>query len=307
MGRSGRIAARLALSLAILTGFTVGAFPGARPYASDIVLLAAREPSAGSAADASHLKTGPPLALSRADPDPHRASLWPRHDADPDTLWVARFSRSAAAEAESSGSGWVPIAFGGGRGEIEYRPSARDQRSCLQAEARGAGSGLIRLVTVEPHELPRFRWSWWVQGPVPGGDLTRKEGDDAAARIYVNFRFDPSRAGLVDRLKHRLASRRFGGEAPGRSLVYVWGNGLPPGTVIPNAYTDQAMIIVVRSGEVEAGRWWDEERNILADFRKAFGEDPPGITSVAIMSDTDDTGTEAFACYGDILFLGPNP
>ena len=295
----------IVLSLAILTGLTAGARPGARPYTPVGSLLAGGAPANGPAPHASHPKTAPPLALSWADTDSHRASLWPRYNPDPDTLWVAQFSRSPSADP--SGSGWVPIAFGGGRGETEYWPSAREGRSCLQAEARGAGSGLIRLMELQPRDFPRLRWSWWVLGPVPGGDLTRKEGDDAAARVYVNFRFDPSRAGLVDRLKHRLASRRFGGEAPGRSLVYVWANSLPPGTVIPNAYTDEAMIIVVRSGEEDARRWWDEERNILADFRRAFGEDPPEITSLAIMSDADDTGTEALACYGDIHFLSPGP
>jgi hypothetical protein len=221
----------------------------------------------------------------------------------PDTLWVARFSPSPSEDP--SDSGWLPLAFGGGRGETRYRPSARDGRSCLQAEAEGAGSGLIRLVTVQPEEFPRLRWSWWVEGPVPGGDLTRKEGDDAAARIYVNFRFDPSRAGLLDRLRHRLAGRRFGGDAPGQSLVYVWAASLPLETVVPNAYTDKAMMVVVRSGEAEAGRWWNEERNILEDFRRAFGDPPPDITSVAIMTDADDTGAEATACYGDIFFLPP--
>jgi hypothetical protein len=232
-------------------------------------------------------------------PEPLRAGRIRR----PDTLWVARFSRSPWEEP--SDSDWRPIAFGGGRGETQYRPSTRDGRSCLQADARGAGSGLIRLVNLEPGEFPLLRWSWWVQGPVPGGDLTRKEGDDAAARVYVNFRFDPSRAGFLDRLKHRLAGRRFGGDAPGQSLVYVWGTILPPETVTPNAYTDKAMMVVVRSGEAEAGRWWDEERNILEDFRRAFGEPPPDITSVAIMTDADDTGAEATACYGDIFFLSP--
>jgi hypothetical protein len=292
----------IVLPFAILTALTVGALPGAGPNTVVGALPAAGAPATGPEADPSHPKTAPPLPLSRADTDPFRASFWRRHNPDPDTLWVARFSRSPAAD--HSDSEWRPIAFGGGRGETEYRPSAREGRSCLQAEARGAGSGLIRLMEAEPLDFPRLRWSWWVQGPVPGGDLTRKDGDDAAARVYVNFRFDHSRAGLVDRLRHRLASRRFGGEAPGKSLVYVWANNLPPGTMIPNAYTDKAMIIVVRSGVEDARRWWDEERNILEDFRKAFGEDPPGITSVAIMTDADDTGAQAMACYGDILLIG---
>lgn len=219
----------------------------------------------------------------------------------PDTLRVARFSDPLPPD--SIPAGWLPISFGGDRGTTEYREAERDGRICLLGDAEAAGSGLVKPLVADPGAFPRLRWSWWVPGPVPGGDVYRKEGDDFAARIYVNFRFESSRAGIFDRLKHRLAGDRFGGEAPGRSLVYVWGNLTPPGTMAPNAYTDKAMVVVVRSGEEGTRRWWTEERNLLEDFREAFGYDPPEITSLAIMTDADDTGATASACYGDIVLL----
>ena len=43
-------------------------------------------------------------------------------------------------------------------------------------------------------------------------------------------------------------------------------------------------------------------RNVLEDFRQAFGTDPPLITGVAIMTDTDNTGESATAYYGDLVF-----
>ncbi len=233
----------------------------------------------------------------------------PEHPASPrtDTLVVAQFSLlpSRTPVEEFLAPAWLPLSFGNDRGLTEYRAARRGGRDCLHARTRGGASGLVKPLVVDPAVHPTIRWSWWVQGPVPGGDLTRKEGDDFAARIYVNFRFEPSKAGFLDRLKHRLAGSRFGGEAPGRSLVYVWGNTQPPGTAAPNAYTDKAMVIVVRSGETEAGAWHTEERDIREDFRMAFGDEPPEITSIAIMSDADDTGAAAEACYGDISLLGP--
>ena len=42
------------------------------------------------------------------------------------------------------------------------------------------------------------------------------------------------------------------------------------------------------------------------DYRRAFGEDPPRIGAVAIMTDTDNTGEEAVAWYGAIRFLPPS-
>ena len=45
-----------------------------------------------------------------------------------------------------------------------------------------------------------------------------------------------------------------------------------------------------------------EMRNIHEDYKQAFGEEPPMISGVAIMTDTDNTGESAIAWYGDITF-----
>jgi len=48
--------------------------------------------------------------------------------------------------------------------------------------------------------------------------------------------------------------------------------------------------------------WITEERDVLEDYRKAFGEDPGDVTGVAIMTNTDNIGGQATAWYGDIVF-----
>jgi hypothetical protein len=60
------------------------------------------------------------------------------------------------------------------------------------------------------------------------------------------------------------------------------------------------MLIAVESGNSRAGQWVTVERDILADYRRVFGEDPPEAGGIAIMTDTDNTGAEATAWYGDI-------
>ncbi len=44
------------------------------------------------------------------------------------------------------------------------------------------------------------------------------------------------------------------------------------------------------------------EYPLVADYKKAFGESPPRINGVAIMTDSDDTNGSATAYYGDIIF-----
>ncbi len=222
-------------------------------------------------------------------------------DRPPDTLPVALFTSSPSSD--SLPAGWVRLIFGDEQGETSFLAAQQSGRYCMAATATATASGIIRRVDVDPEAYPRVTWSWWVDGPVPGGDLTKKEGDDFSARLFVNFEFQPDEAGFWGRMKHRLAGGRFGGEAPGRSLIYVWGNLASPGTMAPSAYTDQAVQFVVRSGAKEARTWWTEERNVLQDYREAFGEDPPSIVGFAVMTDADDTAASAAACYGDILLL----
>jgi hypothetical protein len=59
-------------------------------------------------------------------------------------------------------------------------------------------------------------------------------------------------------------------------------------------------MVAVESGDGKAGQWVTEERNIFEDYKRFFGEDPPQLGAVALMSDTDNTGDEAVAYFGDI-------
>jgi hypothetical protein len=63
------------------------------------------------------------------------------------------------------------------------------------------------------------------------------------------------------------------------------------------------MLVAVESGNGNAGKWVNEERNIYEDYRKFFGEEPPLLGAVALMTDTDNTGEEAVAWYGDITLV----
>jgi hypothetical protein len=72
--------------------------------------------------------------------------------------------------------------------------------------------------------------------------------------------------------------------------------------MVPNPYTDRVIMIVVESGEAKLNQWVKEERNIYEDYKKAFKEEPPAISGIAIMTDTDNTGESVTAFYGDIIF-----
>ena len=170
----------------------------------------------------------------------------------------------------------------------------------MKATAEASASGLIHRLDADPRETPVLRWRWKVENLISGADVTRKRGDDYPARIYVTFAYDPSRASLAQRIQYGAARLIYGEYPPHSGLSYIWESKAPAGTVVPNAVTERVRMIVVDSGPGDLGRWVQHERNIRDDYLQAFGEEPPRISGVAIMTDTDGTGESATAFYGDI-------
>ena len=173
----------------------------------------------------------------------------------------------------------------------------------VKAVSEQSASGLTRAITIDPLEYPFIEWRWKVNNVLRKGDVSRKDGDDFAARVYITFAFDPEHAGYLGRLQHAAARLVYGDDVPYRAISYVWGSNSPAGTMTANAYTDRVMMFVVRGGDEHLQQWLTERRNIHEDYRTAFGEEPTMISGVAIMTDTDNTRESAVAWYGDIDFV----
>jgi len=196
---------------------------------------------------------------------------------------------------------WQALSFRGKKA-TDYRLYEIDGKVVIKAESDRSASGLIRRVDIDPQEYPILQWSWRVENILEEGDVTEKSGDDYPARIYVTFDYDISNLSWWNRTRLR-AIRTFYGDVPTRAINYLWESKADIETIVPNPYTDLVMMIVVESGEVNLGTWVDHERNIYEDYIEIYGEEPPGINSIAVMTDTDDTGESAIAYYGDIKFI----
>ncbi len=179
--------------------------------------------------------------------------------------------------ADKGLEGWSAKIF---NGVTEYRIIEDAGQKVLQASSHGTASGLVFETAFDPHDYPILSWRWKVGNIIVKGDSHTKAGDDYAARVYVVF-------------PHWLFLKT-------RSLNYIWANRLPKEAIQANVYTGNAMMIAVESGSENVGKWQPVRRDIVADYRRAFGEDPPQVGAIAIMTDTDNTGESAMAWYGDI-------
>jgi hypothetical protein len=188
-------------------------------------------------------------------------------------LDVARFSHGDL-------DGWKSKMFSG---LTRYALRDENGRIALHARSNAAASGLYREMSIELGKTPILNWTWQVGNILAGADERTRAGDDYPARVYVIF----SGGMMFWRT---------------RAINYVWSSKRPVDSGWPNAFTGNAYMIAVESGAERAGRWVEERRNVLSDYRQAFGEEPGPVDAVAIMTDTDNTGTTATAWYGDIWF-----
>jgi hypothetical protein len=174
-------------------------------------------------------------------------------------------------------AGWDDKLF---RDATDYALVTEEGRTVLKAHSVKSASAKIYKIEANAQETPFLRWSWKVERSLAREDVTRKQGDDFAARVYVVF------------------PRTFLWQT--RAINYVWAAKMPKGGISPSPYTDHNQLVAVETGDVQAGQWKSEERNIYEDYLRIFHEEPPNVGAIAVMTDTDDTQDEVSAWYGDI-------
>lgn len=214
----------------------------------------------------------------------------------------------AFSQIESLEQGWEPLTFQDIERHSQYELVTVDGTQVVKAQTDGSASGLVTLIRVPTEAEPVLRWRWKVSNVYDKGNARRRNGDDYPARIYVAFEFEPDKAGFFERMKRAAVETFFDAQLPGNALNYIWANTLPQGSIVPNPFTETTQMVAVNSGKDQVGQWVTVERNIVADYREAFGAEPPPIVGIGIMSDSDNTGESATAWYGDIeIITGAEP
>jgi len=188
----------------------------------------------------------------------------------------------------------------------QYRPLHWDGVHAVEAQANRSMALLGRRVDVDLTLTPMLCWRWRVEEGLKKADMTRRQGDDYAARVYVAFALPADALGFADKAALSIARAFYGDRVPDAAINYVWDNRHPIDTRMPNAYTDRAQMIVQRTGNTEIGRWVTERVDVRADVIRAFGSEKARPTLVAIASDTDNTGEKTRAGFADLHFVGKN-
>lgn len=171
--------------------------------------------------------------------------------------------------------------------KIDGKPPEGGRQGYLSAKSDKTSSGLFYPVSFSPKKFPYISWQWKaVKFPAkaPACSLNKKswiERDDYCLRFYLIFP-----AFIFTNTK---------------CLEYVWSEYLPEGTILTSPFYKNIKLVVLQTGSEKAGEFVIEERNILEDYKSAFGRYPASnIGAIALMTDSDNTQSIAEGSYSDI-------
>jgi hypothetical protein len=180
-------------------------------------------------------------------------------------------------------TGWKEQTIWGAKNYSTYALVQDSGKTVLQGKSTDAASGLLHKVDLDPKTSSFIKWSWKIDHTVKKGNEKIKDGHDFAVRLYVVFP-----RGLFS--SHR-------------AIEYVWGNVMAKGDILKSPFTKNGAMIAVDSGNELAGKWVFHKRNFYEDYKTAFGEEPPKVGAIAIMTDSDNTHETTLGYYGDISIV----
>jgi hypothetical protein len=195
---------------------------------------------------------------------------------------------------------WRPLYFPKISKHTLYTIETNEKESYLKAESAASASALVYNKEFNVSEYPNMRWRWRAKNVYEKGEIGTKDGDDYPLRIYITFKYDPKKAGFLEKLRYEGAKMLYGEYPPHSALNYVWANKEHKERIVTSPYTGKTKIIIIEKGLSRIDTWETKEVNILKDYKEAFGEDPPAQASIAIMNDSDNTG-EGATSYIDYI------
>ncbi len=195
---------------------------------------------------------------------------------------------------------WKTMEFPKVNKHSKYSMERQGDESYLKAESKASSSAIVFTKSFNVFDYPRVKWRWKISNVYTKGNAEEKAGDDYPIRVFIMFKYDPDKASFLGRIRHGLGKSIFGVEPPYSSLNYIWASRKQNPDIITNPYSSDTKMIILQAGSEKAGQWVEEDVNIVRDYKRAFGEEPPVTASIAIMNDSDNTG-EASVSYIDYI------
>lgn len=167
--------------------------------------------------------------------------------------------------------------------------------------------GTLALGSTPPEAVTAqttLKWRWRLDQPLPLADISRKATEDAALKMCVSFDMPADSIPTSERALFKLVQFFSRDKLPTATLCYVWANKEAIGQTLASPVTNRVRYIVVANSINPLAVWQNQERNLHADFLKAFGHETsvvPARSAIVIGADSDNTQAGSLGYVGDVL------
>lgn len=170
----------------------------------------------------------------------------------------------------------------------------------IRAIAKGSASMLRKRMDIAPERLGHVNFSWKAEQISMDADIAEVDATDAVVRVLLAFDGDRSKWSSRDSMLNELSRLLMGEDMPYATLVYAWCTLGVRDSVVINPRTPTVRNLLLEAGAHKLGYWLDYRRDIKSDFEHLFGEPPGRLTSIAVMTDSDNTNSHAVGWYRGI-------
>jgi hypothetical protein len=162
-------------------------------------------------------------------------------------------------------------------GEAQLHLVQNDGKQALRMRSDQASFALQKKVQVSLQKSPFLVWDWKVTELPKGGDFRHGGSDDQAAQVIIAF-----------------SSSRF--------LSYIWDSTAPKGMIAAASAPlfKKIFAVVMQSGTPGLGTWITERRNLIDDYKQAYGEEPEVIEGIRIQINSQHTESRAESYWHSI-------
>jgi Protein of unknown function (DUF3047) len=184
-----------------------------------------------------------------------------------------------------------------------------DGQHVLKVQADKSWGTLVHNVSdpVKPNTL--LRWRWRLDQPLPKSDIHAKATEDSALKICLSFAMPEDNIPSGERAMFKLAKMMSPGKLPTATLCYIWGGKEAIGYEQASLFTSRVRFIVLANETTALKTWHSKERNVYADFLKAFGQEAttvPALSAIVIGADADNTQGNSIGYMGDVQLSSPS-
>ncbi len=148
----------------------------------------------------------------------------------------------------------------------------------LHAAAKGLGIQAALEREWSLRDYPVLRWKWRPRA-FPRGANEQSGKSDSALAVYAVF---PLSYVAV------------------RTVKYIWSEQVAKGTLLESSRGLTKGIVLESGAPADPGAWVEERANVAEDYKRRFNDgEPPAPLGIAVLTDSDDTGTYAEGDYAD--------